>query len=315
MSMTTSVDIIIVNWNSGVQLRECLISIVATNRTGININLVVVDNASTDGSIEDLGDFDLPIKIIRNTENRGFASACNQGAKESVADYLLFLNPDTLLFSDSLLIPINFMEQAELRDVGACGIQLVNERGVIEKSCARFPDFWSIFIKILGLDRLCPQFFSSYFMNEWNHGENREVDHVTGAFMLIPRKIYELMGGFDERFFVYLEDVDMSYRINKIGMKNVYLATSQAFHKGGGTSEKIKATRLFYSLRSRILYGYKHFNFFAASILLLGVLLLEPFTRIGFAIIKRSFAQLRETLKGYAMLYGTLPTLLKICFR
>jgi len=106
-------DIVIVNWNSGEQLKSCLESIVKTDKTGFELNkVVVVDNASSDNSLFGLEEIDLPLKIIRNSTNRGFAAACNQGAKESDADYLLFLNPDTVLFKDSLSKPIAFMEKS-----------------------------------------------------------------------------------------------------------------------------------------------------------------------------------------------------------
>ena len=105
-------------------------------------------------------------------------------------------------------------------------------------------------------------------MREWNHEESREVDQVMGAFFLVRQKLFEEWGGFDERFFVYLEDVDFSSRARRVGWRSFYMAGVKAYHKGGGTSEQIKSTRLFYSLRSRILYSYKHFSCASATALL-----------------------------------------------
>jgi hypothetical protein len=309
--MVIFLDVVIVNWNAGDQLRDCLESIETTRRDGFRLNsVVVVDNASTDGSADCLDDIDLPLVVIRNDQNRGFAAACNQGAKDSKAEYLLFLNPDTRLFEDSLIKPLAFMEQPENYKIGITGIQLVNENGQISRNCARFLTPSILFSKMFGLNMLFPRYFPSYFMNEWGHGETREVDHVMGAFFMIRRKLFETMGGFDERFFVYLEDLDLSYRANNAGWKTVYLADAQAYHKGGGTSEQVKATRMSYSLRSRILYGYKHFGWFPATLLMAGTLFLEPFSRLALAIGRGSGREAKETFKGYAMLWHTVPELL-----
>jgi len=305
-----NIDIIIVNWNAGKQLYNCLKSIVKTRKDNYILNrVVIVDNASTDGSIDDLGNLGLPLEIIRNKENIGFAAACNQGAKNSKADYLLFLNPDTRLFENSLVVPIRFMERPDNRNVGIVGIQLVDESGQVCRTCARFPTPGRFFSKMLGLDRLFPRVFPSHFMSEWDHGETREVDHVIGAFFLVRRHIFESLSGFDERFFVYLEDVDFSYRAFQKGWKTVYLADAQAYHRGGGTSEQVKAARLFYSLRSRILYGYKHFSFVPATFLLLATLFIEPISRLILAITRGSIGQVIETLAGYCRLWSNIPAL------
>jgi GT2 family glycosyltransferase len=144
-------------------------------------------------------------------------------------------------------------------------------------------------------------------MTAWDHAENRQVDHVIGAFFLVRRSLFESLGGFDTRFFVYLEDVDFSLRASHAGWSSFYLAEAQAYHKGGGTSEQVKATRLFYALRSRILYGYKHFRWTAATGILLTTLLLEPFVRLGFAIMRGTMTEVRETLQAYCLLWSTFP--------
>jgi N-acetylglucosaminyl-diphospho-decaprenol L-rhamnosyltransferase len=305
--MNATLDIIIVNWNSGRQLHDCLESIITTNRDSFDLSrVVVIDNASSDGSVEALECMSLPLTVIHNSENRGFAAACNQGAKASTADYLLFLNPDTRLFANSLVKPIQFMQKSKNKKIGICGIQLVDEQGCVSPTCTRFPTPILFFYEMLGLTYLFPKRFSSYFMNQWEHTNSREVDHVIGAFYLVRRPVFESLRGFDEDFFVYLEDLDFSYRAHQIGWSSYYLADAQAYHKGGGTSEQVKALRLFYSLCSRILYGYKHFSWWSATSLMLGVLFLEPLARISFAIINGSFVQLQDTIKGYARLWLAL---------
>jgi len=302
-----SLSIIIVNWNAGKQLYECLKSFEAAHRDGFKLNrVVVVDNASTDGSSDCLDNIDIPLVVIRNAQNRGFAAACNQGAKGSISDYLLFLNPDTRLFEDSLIKPLAFMERPENQQIGIVGIQLVDETGRVARTCARFPTPSMFFSKMLGLNMLFPRYFPSHFMSEWVHGETREVDQVMGAFFLIRRQLFEPLGGFDERFFVYFEEVDLSRRAHNKGWKTVYLADAKAYHKGGGTSEQVKARRLFYSLRSRIKYGYKHFDWFSATLLMTGTLFVEPLSRLALAICRRFGREAKETIKGYAMLWRAI---------
>ena len=305
--MSVLVDIVIVNWNAGLLLRQCLESIVIDRDGFVLDRVIVVDNASSDGSLDGLEKISLPLTLIRNPENKGFAAACNQGAQGSRADYLLFLNPDTRLFADSLSVPLAFMEAPPNKTVGICGIQLLDDSGNVSRSCARFPTPAMFYSRILGLARLFPGYFSDHFMAEWGHDENREVDHVIGAFYMVRRRLFEQLGGFDERFFVYLEDIDFSYRAKKSGWKSYYLAETQAYHKGGGTSEQIKAKRLFYSLRSRIRYGYKHFSRSQATMLLLATLLLEPLTRLALNALQGSYKDARETISGYRMLYSALP--------
>jgi GT2 family glycosyltransferase len=305
------IDIVLVNWNAGSLLRDCVRSIEGARLEGFSLGqVVIVDNGSTDGSLDGLAFTDLPLRIIENTDNRGFGAACNQGAQGSRADYLLFLNPDTRLFADSLSIPLAFMEVTQNQSVGICGVQLIDEHEEISRSCARFPTPRMFFFKIFGLDRLFPGFFQSHFMEEWGHGENREVDHVIGAFFLMRRCLFEQLNGFDERFFVYLEDLDFSLRAKESGWASYYLADARAYHKGGGTSEQIKARRLFYSLRSRILYGYKHFTPTQATLLLLSTLSVEPLLRLAFSLLRGAFKSIAETISAYLMLYRALPEFL-----
>ena len=310
--LNASLDIIIVNWNTGEQLRRCLESIVATSKDDLRLDrVVVIDNASLDGSVEGLSDLQLPLILKINTENRGFAAACNQGAKDSQADYLLFLNPDAKLFKNSLTAPIAFMEQPENEKVAIVGIQLVDDSGHVARTCARFPSTNYFISKMAGLDRLLPKRFPSYFMMEWDHSETRVVDHVMGAFFLVRRSVFESLGGFDERFFMYLEDLDFSYKAQQAGWKSVYLATAQAYHAGGGASSQIKARRLFYSLRSRIYYSYKNFSFFSATLVTLGTIFIEPFSRLILAGLHCSLQEAGQTIEAYSLLSTALPTILR----
>lgn len=306
-------DIVIVNWNTGPQLRDCLQSILPANPVSV-LRLrqcVVVDNASVDGSADGLEGLPIPFTMIRNHENKGFAFACNQGAKVGGAEYILFLNPDSRLFPDSLVKTLRFLEGKQNERVGILGIQLVDENGVIQRNAARLPTPGSLFYEMLGLDRLCPARFPPRIMTDWDHQENKYVDHVEGSFFLVRRSVFEELSGFDERYFLYFEDVDFSFRAKQMGWKSFYLADIQAFHRGGGTTDRIKAGRLFYWFRCRLQYVAKHFGRSAAWGILIASFGVEFLARICFNIINLNWQYLFETLQAYGIYVRALPELLR----
>lgn len=307
-------DIVVVNWNAGDQLAN-VISSIKSHHADLVASVIVVDNASTDNSLElldaQVSDLPFPLQIILNKENRGFAAACNQGALLAASKYLLFLNPDTWLFENSLSVPLVFMEQPENAKVGICGIQLIDETGLVSRTCVRFPSVCRYAAEALGLSKL-PQLRSwNHQMVEWPHGETREVDQLMGAFFFMRAELFRALKRFDERFFVYFEEVDFSYRAYLNGYLSVYLADAQAFHAGGGTSQQVKADRLFYSLRSRLLYGFKQFSYGRASILLAVTMLIEPASRLVSSILRGEVGDVLNTLTAYAMLWRDLPAILQ----
>lgn len=304
-----SLDIIIVNWNSGRLLRQCVESIRGALRECFELRrLVVVDNGSSDDSLELIvADF-TELRIVRNRANRGFAAACNQGSKGTTADYLLFLNPDTRLYEDSLVGAIAYLEQGGKEHIGICGIQLVDESGSIARTCARFPSPMSLLVVALGFDKVLPGVFRGPAMSEWNHESTRLVDQVIGAFFLVRTSLWERLNGFDERFFVYYEEVDFSLRARKAGFSSIYLNTAQAFHKGGGTSRQVLDLRLYYSLRSRISYMRKHFAMTYVNLLTAIFLSVEPLTRLTWAICRLRPAEFSATARAYRLLYTDLLT-------
>jgi GT2 family glycosyltransferase len=140
-------------------------------------------------------------------------------------------------------------------------------------------------------------------MTDWDHASSRRVDHVIGAFYMLRRDLFDSLGGFDERFFVYLEDLDFSLRAKQNGWGSAYLVEARAHHVGGGTSAQIKARRLFYALRSRIAFIYKHFGVGAATALTVGTLVVEPFPRLLRAVLRGKPAEAGETLVAFGLLW------------
>ena len=186
------VTIVIVNWNSGLQLKACVDSIAQFGGEHVE-KIIVVDNGSVDGS-EMAVDEDPNVALIRTGENLGFGAACNIGAQAGNSPYILFLNPDTCLKAGSLSIPLDFMGRPENAKVGICGIQLVDEQGNVSRTCSRYPTLGRLVSSALGLDKLPGLEGSGMHMRDWDHKDTRQVDQVIGAFYLMRRDLFEHAG-------------------------------------------------------------------------------------------------------------------------
>lgn len=296
-------SIIIVNWNAGQQLSDCVRSILHSQQNNFVLDkIIIVDNASTDDSLELLSKSN-KLYIIRNPQNYGFGRACNIGAKNADnSDLLLFLNPDTILRPNTLDVSTKFYhENAGEMSFGILGVKLVYDNGHIQKSCSRFPSVVSECYDRTGLSKLFQA--KSFHMNEFSHQYSQRVDQVMGAYFLTSKTLFDRLNGFDENFFVYYEEVDFSLRAKKLGYNSYFLADVSAMHVGGGCSQQVKATRLFYSLNSRLTYTKKHFTTTSHILVSILALFIEPLSRCIFALLKRDLYALKETLSGYKMLY------------
>jgi GT2 family glycosyltransferase len=297
-----SVDVVIVNWNSGDMLATCIDGL-AVHCANVIGKLIIVDNASTDSSPDCPMPASLEVDLIRAPYNLGFAAACNLGAARSEADYLLFANPDLIIGQDILTHPLRRLRGDAA--IGAVGIGLYDAAsGQRQRTCCRLPTSISMLARSLGIDRLWPRL--GYRLSGWDHATSRKVDHVIGACYLTPRAVFDRLGGFDERFFVYLEDLDFSARIQQAGMDILYLANPCARHVGGGSSRQVKAERLFYMLRSRLQYVHKHMGVWGLIIVGFSTLVIEPLLRIMASVAAGSTAGCGEVLRGYGLLYRWL---------
>ncbi len=308
-STPASIDIVIVNWNSGDLLAQCLTSIEDSSaHSKIDTNIIVVDNASNDGSANRYRGA-RAITLIENASNEGFGRACNQGAAAGKADYILFFNPDACLIPatngslNGLEKACAFLQSPAGSDFGVCGVQLIDEAGHIARSCARFPSSRHFFNDAMGLSRFSPERFPGVHLSGWDHSRSCAVDHVIGAFYLVRRCAFEQVSGFDENFFVYLEDLDLSARLHHAGFNSYYLATAQAYHVGGGVSQQIKARRLFYALRSQLIYAHKHFSQLSIAGTYLSIMIGGLIARAVFTLAKRDIAGLKQLAQGYQLLW------------
>lgn len=295
------ISIVIVNWNAGKLLESCLASI-EDYHDGLVEQIIVVDNDSADGS-ERAASSRKNVQLIKTGENSGFGKACNIGARACTGDILLFLNPDAALTQYALRRTVEHLISRP--DVGVAGVQLKGFDGHVSRTCTLLPTPTKMVMHALGVDRLVPK--AGFFMADWPHDRTRDVDHVIGAFYAIRRDLFEQLQGFDERFFVYLEDLDLSARVISTGHRISFLADTFALHVGGGTSAQVKARRLFYAIRSRLIYSHKHFGLFGFLAVTGATLLLEPWSRLLHAVLVRSWSNVKETLSAYRMLFGWLP--------
>jgi len=239
-------SVIIVNYNVKYFLEQCLCS-VKKAIADIDAEVIIVDNHSADGSVEYLQPA-FPFTFIRNEENIGFARANNQGLRMAKGKYLLFLNPDTLVPEDCFKSCISFMESN--KDAGALGTKMIDGSGRFLKESKRaFPTPWISFCKMCGLTSIFPSsaLFAGYYLGHLPMHETNEAGALAGAFMFVKKAVLEITGGFDEQFFMYAEDIDLSYRIQQAGFKNFYFSKSTIIHfKGESTTRDIFYIKLFY---------------------------------------------------------------------
>lgn len=304
--MEVPVEIVIVNWNAGNLLSRCVKSLIQPENRDYIKNVWLIDNASSDGSVEALPQ-DAKIKVIRNEQNLGFAKACNQGFKACKSPFVLLLNPDAMLANDTLAKSLEFMKSHP--DVSIMGCSLLDENGVISPSCARFPTPLRFFYDASGLSKLWPKTFTpGTLMTDWDHSQSKIVDQVMGAFMFMRASIFEKVGYFDERFFVYFEELDFSKQLAAAGGKSYYFNDISVLHTGEGTTHNVKPFRLFLSLRSRLQYASKNFSTGGYFIVWLSTWFIEPFSRVALSFMKKKPTDAIGVLKGYWLLIRKTPT-------
>ena len=253
-------SVIIVNYNVKHFLEQCLHSVQKAVRN-IEAEIFVVDNNSVDGSAELLRDKFPNIILVENKENVGFSKANNQAIKRSSGKYILLLNPDTVVEEDTFEKVIGFMDQHP--DAGGLGVKMIDGKGIfLPESKRGLPTPWVAFYKIFGLSRLFPssKVFGRYHLSFLNEDEIHEIDVLAGAFMLLRRETIEKVGVLDETFFMYGEDIDLSYRIQLAGYKNYYYPETTIIHYKGESTKKgsLNYVKVFY--KAMVIFARKHFN-------------------------------------------------------
>lgn len=250
--------VVIVSYNVSALLRQCLKTVYRAKQ-GINCEIYVVDNNSTDGSCSVVRQEFPDVNLIENNTNTGFSAATNQALRLAKGRYVLLLNPDTLLEENSLSGCIGFMKSHQ--DAGALGVKMVNGQGeYLPESKRCLPSVSSAFFKSFGLSFFFPKskLFNRYYLAEVGMDETAQTGVISGAFMFIRREILERTGLLDEDYFMYGEDVDLSYRIQEAGYLNYYFPQVKVIHfKGCSTSRQnyddianfYKAMRIYFAKR------------------------------------------------------------------
>jgi GT2 family glycosyltransferase len=253
-------SIIIVNYNVRYFLEQCLKSVYRA-LDGIEAEVFVVDNNSVDGSVDMVQEQFPDVKLIANKHNPGFAKANNQAIRQAQGKYILLLNPDTVVQEDTFSLSIDFMEAHP--DAGGLGIKMIDGKGnYLPESKRGLPTPWVAFYKIFGLTRFFPRsrVFARYYLGHLDHQKNQEVEVLAGAYMLMPKAVLDKIGPLDEDFFMYGEDIDLSYRILKGGYKNYYLADSSIIHYKGESTKKGSLNYVFIFYKAMVIFAKKHFS-------------------------------------------------------
>ena len=272
-------SIVIVNYNVKDYLADCLNSIKQSVHN-LSIEIIVVDNNSVDGSKDFLTPLFPEVKFIWLEENLGFSKANNLAIRQATGKYTLILNPDTLVAEDTLLKMFQYME--DNKEVGIAGCRVLNPDGSFQLACRRgFPSTWNSFCKLFGLQKIFPnsKLFSKYNLTYLSENETYEVDGVSGSFMFCDSKLLKNIGGFDEQYFMYGEDLDLCKMMQLKGKKVMYVHHCSIIHyKGESTkrSDLVKATQMYKAAEQFVSKFYSH-----STLLIL-------FLRLGIFIIKRA---------------------------
>lgn len=304
--MKPALSIIIVNYNVKHFLEQCLISVRKALKD-IDGEVIVVDNNSVDGSQQMLKEkFGHEITLIENRDNPGFSKANNQGIRMARGEHILLLNPDTVVEETTFRKCLDFM--ASHPDAGALGVKMIDGQGkFLPESKRSLPTPWVSFYKIFGLSRLFPQNprFGKYHLTYLDKNENHEIEVLSGAFMWLRKSVLDEIGLLDETFFMYGEDIDLSYRVILGGYKCYYLADTQIIHYKGESTKKgsLNYVRVFY--QAMIIFAKKHFGG-SRKHLFIGAILMAVYFRAMVAISHRLVKLLGIPLLEGGLLYGIM---------
>lgn len=256
-------SIIIVTWNVGAILTLCLESVERNLQyLGVhNVETIVVDNASTDNTVEIVRECFPWVCLICNNENIGFARANNQAIALCRGENVLLLNPDTKLHAESLRILLTYLD--ENPDVGAVGPRLLNSDGSLQQSCYPAPTLVRECGRLFHFDSLYP--IGTYRMSTWSVQQPREVEVIQGACMLTRSTVLRQAGLFDETYFMYTEEVDLCLRIRQRGWRICWVPQAEVVHYGGHSAQQASAEMFLQLYRSKVLYFRKHYGYWGAA--------------------------------------------------
>lgn len=256
------VSVIIPSWNAKKYLQDCINSIVRETKHN-SIEIIVVDNASSDGSPEMIQKQFQQVKLIRNSENLGFAKACNIGMRQAQGKYFCILNSDVILQKECIDKMFSYMEKNP--EIGVLGPKILYPDGRVQRTCMGFPTLWNTFCRATALDVIFPKtrLFSGLFMTFWSYTTLRAVDVINGCLWMVRQNAVNNVGLLDENFFMYAEDKDWCKRFKKEGWQVVFFPDAEAIHFGGASSSNAPIKFYIEMQRANIQYWRKHYSRFA----------------------------------------------------
>ncbi|MFT5666475.1 MAG: GT2 family glycosyltransferase [Vicingaceae bacterium] len=286
-------SVIIVNYNVQYFLENCLNSVYNSSAI-IDFEVFVVDNNSVDGSLKMLAEKFPQTKVIANKDNRGFSVANNQAIKEAKGEYVLLLNPDTVVEENTFKVCCDFFDSHE--KAGGLGVKMLDGKGnFLPESKRGLPTPAVAFYKIFGVTNLFPKSekFGQYHLGHLSKEDNHQIEILSGAFMMMRKSVLDEIGLLDESFFMYGEDIDLSYRITQAGYSNHYLADTQIIHYKGESTKKSSINYVFVFYRAMAIFAKKHFSNKNAQLFS---------TLINFAIyVRAGLAVLTRTIKHFLL--------------
>ncbi len=298
-------SIVIVNYNVKYFLEQCLLSVYQALH-GVESEIFVVDNASADGSVAMVKSKFPSVKVIENRENLGFAKANNQALRKASGEYLLLLNPDTVVQENTFNVCLRFMDAHS--EAGGLGVKMMDGKGnFLPESKRGLPTPWVSFYKIFGLSALFPRSprFARYHLGHLDKNKNHEIEILAGAFMLMRKEALEKVGLLDEDYFMYGEDIDLSYRITKAGYKNYYLADTSIIHYKGESTKKGSLNYVYIFYKAMAIFARKHFSGTYASAFNF-MISLAIYLRAAISVVRRIVGVIALPLLDAAVLLAGL---------
>jgi GT2 family glycosyltransferase len=297
------ISVIIVNYNVKHFLEQCLHSVYRASKN-LKIEVFVVDNNSVDGSCLMVEQKFPQVKLIPNKENAGFAKANNQAAKIAIGEFILLLNPDTFVQEDTLSKCFQFMKKH--KDAGGLGVKMIDGKGnFLPESKRSLPTPTVSFFKIFGLSALFPKSktFGRYHLGFLDKEQNHEVEILAGAFMFLRKSVLDKTGLLDESFFMYGEDIDLSYRIIKAGFKNYYFADTTIIHYKGESTKKGSINYVMVFYKAMIIFANKHFSVKNARLYSF-LIHIAIYLRAAIGILRRLMVTLLEPVLDFVLIYA-----------
>ncbi|WP_201783296.1 glycosyltransferase family 2 protein [Hymenobacter sp. AT01-02] len=305
MPSSITLSVVIVNYNVCYFLEQALLSVQrAVEKLGQPVEVFVVDNNSVDGSVVMVHSRFPEVHLIENKNNPGFSRANNQALRRARGKYVLLLNPDTVVEEDTFRLCCEFMEAHP--DAGGLGVKMLDGQGqFLPESKRGLPTPWVAFYKIFGLAQLFPtsRRFGRYHLGYLNKEQTHQIEVLSGAFMLMRREALDQVGLLDEDYFMYGEDIDLSYRLTQAGWKNYYYPGTRIIHYKGESTKRTSVNYVFVFYRAMVIFAQKHFAPGRAGTFRI-LINLAIWLRAGAAVIERLLVQVAPALLDGALVYG-----------